>query len=316
MAEHIVFLDRAAIQGDLRHPAFDHQWHEYPRTAPEDVAGRLTDATIAILNRTPISASMLDAAPQLRLIAVAGTGIDSIDLAACRAKGIAVCNVRDWSTTSVAEHAFALLLALRRGLISVADAMRQGVWQRSDHYCVLPSRFPRRLAGSTLGVIGYGAIGRAIERRGRGFDMNVLIADRKGAPEVRSGRAHFETVLATADAIIVAAPLTSDTKAAIGRDEIARIQTHALLVNISRGGIVDEHALADAVRHGRIAGVAADVLDREPPRDGNPLLDLQGPNVLITPHVAWLTNESLADLREQVIRNIELFIAGAPRNLV
>lgn len=314
--EHIVFLDRAAIQGELRMPLFEHQWQEFPRSAADEVAARLGDATIAILNRAPIGAATLDAAPRLRLIAVAGTGVDSIDLAACRARNVAVCNVRDWSTTSVTEHAFALLLALRRGLLSIADGMRGGMWQRSAHYCVLPPRFPRRLAGSTLGIVGYGAIGRAIERRGVAFDMRVLIAERKGASHVRDGRVALDDLLRTADAVIVAAPLNADTRGAIGRHEIAQLQQHALLINVSRGGIVDERALADAVAAGHLAGVAADVLEQEPPRDGNPLLDLQGPQVLVTPHIAWLTDESLADLREQVIHNIELFVAGTPRNLV
>lgn len=316
MQQQIVFLDRAAIQGKLRRPAFDHLWREYPRTAADDVSARLSEATIAILNRTPISASTLDRAPQLRLIAVAGTGVDSVDLGACRSRQVTVCNVRDWSTTSVAEHAFAMLLALRRGLFTASEAVRNGAWQNADHYCIMPERFPRRLAGSTLGVIGYGAIGRALAQRGRAFEMNVLVAERKDAREVRAGRRAFDEVLRVADALIVAAPLSDHTRGMIGRDEIAQAQSHAILINVSRGGIVDERALADAVIGGQIAGVAVDVLEHEPPREGNPLLDLQGPQVLITPHVAWLTHESLADLREQVIRNIELFVSGTPHNLV
>lgn len=300
----------------MRRPSFPHTWHDFPRSEPEDVPARLAGATIAILNRTAIGASDLEAAPLLRLIAVAATGVDSVDLAACRVRGIAVTNVRDWSTTTVAEHLFGLLLAIRRGLIATHLAVREGAWQRSRHHVVMPDTLPRRLEGSTCGIIGYGSIGRAMETRARGFGMDVIVADRKGDAVVRAGRVPFDEVLSQADVLAICTPLTEETRGLIGSRELGRLRRHCVVLNASRGGVLDESALAAALHAGAIAGAGVDVLEHEPPADGNPLLSLDHPGLIVTPHVAWLSEESLADLREEVMRNIEAFVGGVDRNRV
>jgi glycerate dehydrogenase len=313
--EQIVFLDRNAIRVPLRSPSFPHEWKEYPHTPPDEVAARLRNATVAITNRVPITAEILDAAPSLRLIAVSATGFDHIDIAACRTRNVAVCNVRGWSI-SVPEHVFAMTLALRRQLLDYRTAIEAGQWQKSPTYCLLLDPMPLALSGSTMGLIGYGVLAQRVGVIARAFGMEVLIADRKGEKTLRPGRTRFEDVLARSDVLTVLCPLTDETRNLIGREEIALMRRDALLINCARGGIVEEEALAEALRQRTIGGAATDVLAEEPPKNGNPLLDLQLPNLIVTPHIAWASVQSLEALAEQLIGNIEAFVAGAPRNLV
>jgi glycerate dehydrogenase len=314
----IVFLDRAAVRMPLRPPAFLHQWIEHPHTQPEQVVARLrpggAGATIAITNRAGIDEAVLEAVPELRLIAVSATGFDHVDVPACRRRGIAVCNVRDW-TVSVPEHVFALILALRRHLLRYRAEVEQGNWARSATYGLVLEPMPRALAGSTLTLIGYGALGRKVERIGKAFGMRVLVAERKGAA-VRRGRVAFEEAIAQAEVLVVLCPLTPATRNLVGAAELARMCKDALLVNCARGGIVDEAALAAALANGTIAGAATDVLAQEPPAKESPLLARVAPNLIVTPHMAWLSVESQAALAEQLIGNLEAWVSGAPRNLV
>ena len=315
MEQRVVFLDRQAIRVPLRPPAFPHQWAEYPHTPPELTVERLCGATIAITNRVPIGGATLDAAPTLRLIAVSATGYEHVDVADCDARGIAVCNVRDWSI-SVPEHVFALLLALRRQLPAYSAAVAAGRWQASPTYGFLLEPLPRTLRGGTLGLIGHGALGRQVAALAAAFGMEVLVAERRGAEVVRSGRTPFATVLARSDALVVLCPLTAETRGLIGAAELAALRPTALLINCARGGIVDEGALAAALVAGRLGGAGVDVLSGEPPTAGNPLLDLRLPNLIVTPHMAFASIESLETLAEQLIGNLEAFVAGTPRNLV
>jgi glycerate dehydrogenase len=246
---------------------------------------------------------------------VAATGVDGIDLEACRRRGIAVSNVRDWAV-SVPEHVFALILALRRNLIAYHEAIQGGAWQRSSGYLVQLEPVPQALSGATLGIIGHGALGRAVAGIAAGFGMKVLIAERKGAARARAGQVAFTEVLAQSDVLVVLCPLTPETRGMVGAGELALMSRHALLINCARGGIVDEAALAGALQRGELAGAGVDVLEQEPPRAGNPLLDLKQPNLIVTPHVAWVSEQSLRALADQLIGNIEAFQAGAPRNLV
>lgn len=313
--ERIVFLDREGLPAKLRIPCFPNEWREYPTSSPEEVVERLQDATIAIIDRVFLGEAELAQLPRLKLIAVAATGFDNVDIAACRRRGIAVANVRNWSK-SVPEHVFALILALRRDLLSYHAAIQGGAWQRADNYTLLLEPMPLSLSGNTLGLIGYGGLGRAVAELAGAFGMRVLIAERKGAGTLRNGRTSFAEVLAESSVLVVLCPFTEETRGLIGSAELESMPHHALLINCARGGIVDEQALADALRRGDIAGAGVDVLSQEPPRSGNPLLALKQPNLIVTPHVAWASVESLQALADQLIDNIEGFVAGTPRNLV
>ncbi len=315
MKEYIVFLDRSSLVAELRIPDFDHVWVEYPETPPEETGERLWRATVAITNKVAVTRQVLEAAPKLRLVAVAATGIYNLDLDACRERGVAVCNIRGYAEHTVPEHVFMLLLALRRNLLAWRRSLREGAWQRSRHFCLFQHEI-HDLHGSTLGIVGHGSIGRGVERLAAVFGMEVLIAERKGAIQVRLGRTAFDEVLARADAVTLHVPLTEETRHLIGQRELGLMKRSAVLVNCARGGIVDETALASALNTRRIAGAASDVLGVEPPVQGNPLLDLDLPNFLLTPHVAWSSQEAMQSLADQLMDNIEAFVAGTPRNLV
>ncbi len=313
--EKIVFLDRSAIRVELRKPRFAHEWAEYPMTSPGQVLQRLQGATIAITNRVFLNEPDLSRLPELRFIAVAATGVDCIDLEACRRHGITVANVRNWSI-SVPEHIFAMLLALRRNLLGYNTAVQNGEWSRSRNYTLLLEPMPFALRGSTLGIIGYGELGEKVAEIATAFGMKVLIAERKNALSLRRGRTGFEEVLRRSDALVILCPLTAETSGLIGAAELGKMPKHALLINCARGGIVKDADLAEAVKKGSIAGAGVDVLSCEPPAGGNPLLALHQANLLITPHVAWASRQSLQALGEQLIANLEAFVAGKARNVV
>jgi glycerate dehydrogenase len=311
----IVFLDRGGLAVPLRAPCFSHHWQEYADTKPEEVAARLAGATIAVTDQVAITAEHLAELPELRLIVVAATGVNHVDLDACRHQGVAVMNVRDWAV-SVPEHVFALTLALRRNLIAYHEEIQGGAWQRSEGYLVQVEPMPRSLSGATLGVIGVGWLGNAVSALGEAFGMEVLWAERKGALELREGRTPFQEVLSKSDVLVLLSPLTDESRGMIGAAELALMPRHAILINCGRGALVDEAALAEALKTGAIAGAGLDVLTQEPPREGSPLLDLKLPNLIVTPHVAWISDRSLATLAEQVILNLEGFVLGHPRNMV
>jgi glycerate dehydrogenase len=313
--ETVVFLDRNTLRADVRRPRFEHEWVEYEKTAPEEVVGRLGGATIAITNKVRLGREALEQLPRLRMIAVAATGLDIIDLDAAHERGLTVSNVRGYAQAAVPEHVFALILALRRNLLAYREDVRRGAWAASEAFCLLDHPI-RDLRASTLGIVGHGSIGRGVERLAVAFGMRVLLSEHKGAPRVREGRTPFEEVLRESDMVTLHAPLAPETRHMIGRDELGRMKASAILINCARGGVVDEAALADALREGRIAGAGLDVLTREPPREGNPLLELDLPNLIVTPHVAWASLEAMQALADQLIDNIEAFVRGKPQNTV
>jgi glycerate dehydrogenase len=313
--ERIVFLDRDALKADVRRPAFAHEWREYAESAPEEVVARLRDATIAIVNKVSLRERELAQLPQLKLIAVAATGVDIIELESCRRRGIAVSNVRHYANHSVPEHALMLMLALSRNLINHRQDVERGAWQRTKQFCLLEHTM-RDLHEKRLGIIGYGALGQAVEKLAQAFGMHALISEHKHAREVREGRTSFDEVLRTCDIITLHCPLTDETRHMIGRAEMERMRSDALLINTARGGLVDEAALAEALLSGHIGGAGFDVLSEEPPVSGNPLLDLRLPNFILTPHVAWASNEAMQTLADQLVDNIEAFVRGEPRHLV
>ena len=312
---HIVFLERNTFTITFREPAFPHEWIEFDTTAPDEIIPRLKDATIAIVNKLPLRARELAQLPHLKLIAVAATGVDNIDLPFCRAHNIAVCNTREYAVRSLPEHVLMLMLSLRRNLFRYQAAVDNGKWQVADQFCLLDHPI-EDLNESTLGVIGYGSLGQAVAQLASGIGMNVLVAERKNAVVVRDGRKPFPDVLKRSDVITLHCPLTDETRNLIGWEELQMMKPTAILINTARGGLVDEAALISALKGGIIAGAGFDVLSTEPPRQGNPLLEDDLPNLIVTPHTAWASQQAMRTLADQLVDNLEAFVGGEPKNLV
>ena len=310
----IVFLDRDSLPWPVRRPALPHQWEEYPNTATAQRLERLQGARIAISNKVALEGELLIRLPELKLIAVSATGVNQIDVAACRELGIAVCNIRNYADNSVAEHTLMLMLALRRKLLDYQRSVAAGEWQRADQFCLMQHPI-QDLAGATLGIVGKGALGESVARLARAFGMHVLFAERKQARLLRNGYTPFDEVLQSADVLSLHCPLTEATRQLIGARELAQMKPGAILINTARGALVDAQALAGALSNYSIAGAGIDVLEHEPPQAGSPLL-APLPNLIVTPHCAWLGSGALAALAEQLIGNIEAFLRGEAHNLV
>jgi glycerate dehydrogenase len=308
----IVFLDRESVGANVRKPEFPHTYTEHESTwTPEEIVDRLKDATIAIINKVPMRPETLKQLPNLKLIAVAATGTDVVDKVYCKENGITVVNIRNYAFNTVPEHVLALMFALRRNLLAYVEDVRKGRWGKVDQFCFFDHPI-RDIAGSTLGVVGFGAIGKAVAKRAECLGMRVLPFDVVPQP----GLVDFETILKESDVITLHVPLTPETKNMIGAHELKMMKPTAILINTARGGLVDEEALAQALKDGTIAGAGFDVLTKEPPKDGNVLLDLQLPNLIVTPHVAWASVEAMQILADQLIDNIEAFVGGSPQNVV
>jgi len=311
MRHRIVFLDRATLGVPFRPPNIPHDYLEYAATTGVQAAERLAEATIAIVNKVPLRADTLSRLPKLKLIALAATGSDCVDKFYCAAHGITVCNIRDYASDTVPEHVIALIFALRRSLIAYDRDVRRGKWQAIDQFCYFDHPI-RDIAGSTLGIVGYGALGRALAERAKAVGMKVLATGSKPGP----GLIPLDDLLGQSDVISLHCPLTEATKNLIRARELSLMKPDAILINTARGGLVDEAALAEALVKGRIGGAGIDVLPVEPPRDGNVLLDLDLPNLIVTPHIAWASQSAMTKLAEQLTGNIEAFAAGKPRNVV
>jgi glycerate dehydrogenase len=276
---------------------------------------RLRRATVAIGNKLALREAELSQLPELKLIAIAATGSDNIDLEYCRTRGIAVSNTRGYAVNSVPEHVLMMILALRRNLLAYRVDVQNGLWQDSKQFCLLNHEL-RDINGSTLGIVGYGSIGKATARLSESLGVRVLISERRGADPIRRGRTSFEDTLRQSDVVSLHCPLAEATRDLFGRAQFEMMKRGALLINTARGALVDDTALMEALQQGLIAGAGVDALRDEPPRHGSPLLDLNLPNFIITPHVAWASNEAVQALADQVIDNIEAFVAGTPRNLL
>jgi glycerate dehydrogenase len=313
--EHIVFLDRAILPIGLRPPGFPHTWTEYPATSLAELDERLQGATIVISSKIPLRAQTLAKFPAIRFIAVAGAGVDAFDLDYCRANGIVVSNVGGYAQHTVPEHAFMLILALMRNLLAYRRDVQRGMWQKAEPFCYMDAQLSD-LHGKTLGIIGEGAIGQGAARIARGFSMSVLFADHPEPKVPGVDYTPLDVLLAESDVVTLHCPLTPATRNLIGEGELRRMKRSALLINTARGGLVDEAALLRALHEGWIRGAGLDVLSVEPPRSGNPLLDLDLPNLIVTPHVAWASDEAMHGFAEQLIGNLEAFVAGAPRSRV
>ena len=314
----VVFLDRDTLSPEttLRELGFPHELEVFDRTTAEQVAGRISDADIVITNKAPVREAALAGAKRLRLVAVAATGTDVVDVKACAARGITVSNIRNYAVNTVPEHTFALLLALRRSILPYRQSVARGRWREAAQFCYFD--YPiRDLAGSTLGVIGDGALGKSVAKLGEAFGMKVLFSDYKGTTGMGPLYTPFQEVLRVSDVITLHTPLMPSTRNLIGPAEFAMMEKRPLLINTARGGLVDEAALVVALRSGQIAGAGFDVVTTEPPPDDHPLVELlELPNFILTPHVAWASQEAIQGLADQLIDNVEAFWAGAPRNVV
>ena len=315
MAENVVFLDRSTLKADVRRPSFQHEWAEYDTTSPAQVVERLRNATVAITNKVPLRAETLAQLPNLKMIAVAATGYDVIDVPYCKEKGIAVANIRNYATHTVPEHTFALILSLRRSLLAYREDVLNGKWQKIDQFCFFDHPI-RDLADSTIGIIGEGVLGKGTAAIAKGFGMKVLFAAHEGPKATGIEYTPLETLLKESDIVSLHTPLTPATRNMIGREQFRLMKSSAILINTARGGLVDENALVEALQEKIIAGAGFDVLTTEPPKNGNPLLDLRMPNFILTPHVAWASDGAMQFLADQLIDNVEKFIAGNPQHLV
>jgi glycerate dehydrogenase len=316
--QRIVFLDRATLapQIRLRAPSFGHELIAHDDTAPGQVVERLAGASIAIVNKVPITAETLERLPALRLVAVAATGTDCVDKAACVARGVAVSNIRGYAVNTVPEHVFALILALRRNLVAYRQDVIAGRWQASGRFCFFDHPI-HDLAGARLGIVGEGVLGQRVAELARAFGMVPNFAAHKGRSDMGPLYTPWQEVLETSDVITLHSPLTPATRGMIGLPEFRAMKRRPILVNTARGGLVDELALVTALDEGWIAGAGFDVVDGEPPAPDNPLMRVATrANVILTPHVAWASDEAQQALADQLVDNIENFVAGRPTNLV
>ncbi len=313
-----VFLDLDSVDrgdldlGPLRALGLD--WQLYRQTSEDELPGRIQDARIVVVNKLVLDRARLEGAGALELVCVAATGTNNVDLAAARHLGIAVANARGYATPSVVQHVFALILALSVHLPRYQALVAAGCWQTSPRFCLLDLPI-RELTGRTLGIVGHGELGRAVARTARAFGMTVRVSRRPGGAG-RPGRVPLHELLPRVHVLSLHCPLTEATRGLIGERELQRMRPDALLINTARGGIVDERALARALRAGRIGGAGIDVLDTEPPVAGSPLLAPGIPNLIVTPHIAWASRESRQRLIGELAANITAFLDGRARNRV
>ncbi|MBP6623258.1 MAG: D-2-hydroxyacid dehydrogenase [Alcaligenes sp.] len=315
----IVFLDRETLSDSvqLQQVPFKHELQVYGRTAPEQVAERIADADIVISNKVALRREHLEAAPQLKMIALAATGSDNIDLDAARDRQIVVSNIREYAVRSVPEHVFALIFALRRNICAYRQSVQEGRWQEAQQFCYFD--YPiRDLAGSTLGLIGSGSLGQAVATMGRALGMKVIFAQRRGQTIVSNAddRLPFEQVLDQANILSLHCPLTAETQNLLGMPEFERMAARRpLLINTARGGLIDNQALDHALRHGWLGGAGIDVCTPEPPPADHILMRLLDlPNYILTPHIGWASQEAMQTLANQLIENIVAFHRGEPRH--
>ena len=314
-----VFLDYDTVshQGDVKLRALEKVLsilRVFGVTAPDKLAENVADAEVVILNKVKLPAEAIKRFPSVRLICAAATGVNNIDLAAAWEKGIGVCNVPAYSTMSMAQHVFALLLALNQHLKEYEALLQQGAWKNSPQFTLLD--YPiRELAGKRFGIVGYGNTGKAVGRIAEAFGMSVLVASRN-KEDKRQGRVPLEELLPLVDVLSIHVPLLPETRDLIGPKELTLMKPEALLINCARGGVVDERALASVLKAGRLAGAAVDVLSEEPPVHGNPLLEPGIPNLIVTPHIAWASREARQRVIQELALNIAAFQKGELRNRV
>ena len=312
---HIVVLDRDTLVNRPFDFDFPHTLSSYGTTEAHETLERIRGADIVITNKVVISAQAFAENPQLKLVAVTATGVNNVDVEAAKQNGTAVCNIRAYGNESVAEHAFMMMITLMRNLPAYQRDVAAGLWENSPFFCHLGAPM-RDLNGKTLAIFGRGNIGKTLATYAQAFKMNVVFAEHKNAQSVRDGYVSFDEAIRSADALSLHCPLTPQTENMIGEAELQQMKPGAILINCGRGGLVDEAALVTALKYGQIGGAGFDVLTQEPPRDGNPLLKARLPNLIVTPHIAWASQEAANRLFDILLDNINRFVAGNPQNLV
>lgn len=315
---NIVFLDRDTISPSTHIPEFNfkHKLQVFSKTNPQEIDTRIADADIVITNKVNIKAENIKNAKNLKLIALTATGFDNIDVKACSDMGISVCNITNYANNTVPEHVFALIFALRRSLVAYVNSVKKGRWQESQQFCYFD--YPvKDLKGSTLGIIGKGTLGQATAEIGKSLGLNVLFAARKNDKNPASGYTPFEQVLKQSDIISLHCPLVAETNNLLSFDEFALMEKKPLIINTARGGLIDNKALANALKTNQISGAGIDVTVPEPPAADSILMQLLDlPNFILTPHIGWASQEAIQSLANQLVENINSFISGNPRNLV
>ncbi len=306
-------LDRDDIDIGSLLDQLDH-WDHFPATRHEQAAERIDGAAVVITNKVRLDRETILCSPALKLVLIAATGTDNVDLETCRERGIVVCNARQYSRPAVVQHTFTLMLALLTNLPAYRDDVRAGKWSDSDVFCLLDHPI-RELEGRTLGIVGLGDLGGRVADIGRAFGMKVIVAARPGTTP-SGDRLPMAEFLGAADVISLHCPLTPETHHLLSMDAFRRMRDDAILVNTARGAIVDAPALADALRAGEIGGAGIDVLDEEPPPEDHPLLAADIPNLIVTPHTAWGTRESRERLVAQMAENLSAWLSGDPLRVV
>ena len=312
---HIVVLDRDTLVNRPFDFDFPHTLSSYGTTEAHETLERIRGANIVITNKVVISAQAFAENPQFKLVAVTATGVNNVDVEAAKQNGTAVCNIRAYGNESVAEHAFMMMITLMRNLPAYQRDVAAGLWENSPFFCHLGAPM-RDLNGKTLAIFGRGNIGQTLATYAQAFKMKVVFVEHKHAETVRDGYVSFDEAVRTADALSLHCPLTPETANMIGEAELQQMKPGAILINCGRGGLVDEAALVAALKYGQIGGAGFDVLTQEPPRDGNPLLKARLPNLIVTPHIAWASQEAANRLFDILLDNINRFVAGNPQNLV
>ena len=312
---HIVVLDRDTLVNRPFDFDFPHTLSSYGTTEAHETLERIRGANIVITNKVVISAQAFAENPQFKLVAVTATGVNNVDVEAAKQNGTAVCNIRAYGNESVAEHAFMMMITLMRNLPAYQRDVAAGLWENSPFFCHLGAPM-RDLNGKTLAIFGRGNIGKTLATYAQAFKMNVVFAEHKNAQSVRDGYVSFDEAIRSADVVSLNCPLTPQTANMIGEAELQQMKPGAILINCGRGGLVDEAALVAALKYGQIGGAGFDVLTQEPPRDGNPLLKARLPNLIVTPHIAWASQEAANRLFDILLDNINHFVAGNPQNLV
>ena len=305
----------------------DNAWHPveelgeltiYDRTAPDQIIDRSQNADILLTNKTPLDAQTIGQLPQLKYIGVMATGVNVVDLDAAREHGIPVSNVPEYSTESVAQHVLAVMLSMNHRPMDHSHAVYEGRWEKAGDFCFWLSPI-HELAGKTLGVVGYGRIGRRVCELAAAFNMNVLAHNPTYRNKTRLDYMRFdwcslEQVFRESDYVSLHCPLTEENQGLVGAGLLELMKPTAVLINTSRGGLINEQALANALREHKISGACLDVVSQEPIAPDNPLLS--APNCLITPHNAWSTLESRQRLMKKTAENVEAFLSGHPINQV
>ncbi|MBS3904952.1 MAG: D-2-hydroxyacid dehydrogenase [Simkania sp.] len=291
------------------------EWRFFDKSAPEEIVEHTKDAEIALTNKAVFSKEIIRALPRLKMICVTATGVDCVDLAAAREADIVVCNVTDYSKGTVTQLTILFLLALANSFYSYIEDVKKGCWQKQSQFCFL--NYPiKEVRGKTLGILGYGNLGQEVERVAVALGMQVLVVERKSGKHPIPGALSLQEVLKRSDFFTIHTPLTPETKNLIGKEELGLMKKTAYVINVSRGGIIDEEALVEALRNHEIAGAALDVLTKEPPLPNHPLLDPSIPNLLLTPHIGWASSEARLTILEITRDNVQAYLEGTPKNQV